>query len=203
MPGDTSYPEALESVISALKRLPGIGKRTAERLALAMLTWDEQDLVLFGEDVAQLRRRIRHCRVCGNLADTPVCRVCTDPSRQQDVICVVEQASQIPVLERSGAFRGLYHVLGGRIVPLEGIGPEDLHIAPLHERIADGQVRELILALTPDIEGEATASYLVEEFRDSGVCVSRIASGVPVGADLSFADPATLSMALNARRQAF
>jgi recombination protein RecR len=119
------------------------------------------------------------------------------------VICVVEQASQIPVLERSGAFRGLYHVLGGRIVPLEGIGPEDLHIAPLHERIADGQVRELILALTPDIEGEATASYLVEEFRDSGVCVSRIASGVPVGADLSFADPATLSMALNARRQAF
>lgn len=195
------YPPALEELIETLRRLPGIGARTAERLALALTDWPAEDLQTFGALLRALRERLHPCAVCGNLAEGERCGICADPHRQTDVICVVEQASQIPVIERSGCFRGLYHVLGGRIEPLEGKGPGDIRVAELRRRVAAGGVHELILATSSDVEGEATAAYLAGEFAGSGVQVSRIAAGVPVGADLGFADAATIAVALNARRR--
>jgi len=194
------YPQALEELIVSLRRLPGIGSRTAERLALAMLDWPAPELEQFGEQLATLKKRLRFCDNCGNLAEGPLCRICADPRRQTDVICVVEHPGQIPVFERAGCFRGLYHVLGGRIEPLDGKGPGELHIEPLRHRLQTGQVRELILATSSDIEGEATAAYLADTFRDLPVAITRLAAGLPIGADLGFADSATISVALSARR---
>lgn len=199
-PSISAYPKALEALIGALRRLPGIGARTAERLALALLDWPDEQLQEFGDVLLHLRERVRFCTVCGNLADGDACRICSDPSRARDVICVVEQAAQVPVIERAGCFRGVYHVLGGRITPLEGRGPEDLRVQELHDRLRSGKVRELILATSPDVEGEATATYLAEELREYRVRTTRIASGVPVGADLTFADSATMAIALTTRR---
>lgn len=198
---DTSaYPKAMTRLISFFSRLPGIGKRTAERLALALVDWPEEDLRQFGSLLGELRERVKLCRICGNLADGDECTICRDPRRDRETICVVESASQIPVLEKSGCYRGLYHVLGGRLAPLDGKGPEDLTIADLVRRVSEGQVREIILATSSDVEGEATAAYIADEFDDIDVTVTRIASGVPVGADLSYADAATLASALGGRR---
>ena len=196
----SGYPEPLTDLIETLKRLPGIGSRNAERLALALLEWDRERLRVFGDQIGSLQERIRHCAVCGNLSAEEECRICRDPGRSRDRICVVEQPTQIPVIERAGCYRGLYHVLGGRIVPLDGIGPDELRMAELLERVRSGDVREVILATSPDLEGEATASYLASELENCGVEVTRIAAGIPVGADLSYADSATVAMALNRRR---
>ena len=200
MTENPAYPRALQAVIGLLRRLPGVGRRTAERLALALLEWPEEDLRGFGEAVATLRDRICFCRECGNLADDPVCRICAAADRERGLICVVEHASQIPVIENAGCYRGLYHVLGGRIVPLAGKGPEDLRIEELRQRLETGDVAELILATSSDVEGEATANFIAAEFADCGVRITRIAAGVPVGADLSFADAATMAMAIGGRR---
>jgi recombination protein RecR len=201
MPIPTHYPPVLEELIFALRRLPGIGSRTAERLALAMTAWSAEELQQFGTLVSTLKSRLRACEVCGNLTEAPRCRICENPNRQSDVICVVEQASQIPVIEKSGCFRGLYHVLGGRIDPLADKGPDTLRLAELRTRLESGGVRELILATNPDVEGEATAAYLAEEYGKLGVAITRIAAGVPVGSDLGFADSATIAVALNARHR--
>lgn len=195
------YPPVLDELILSLRRLPGIGTRTAERLALSLLTWPQEELQSLGTLLSTLKSRLRSCEVCGNLTEEPRCRICSDPNRQADVVCVVEQASQIPVIERAGCFRGLYHVLGGRLEPLEGKGPEALKLAELRARVAAGVVRELILATSSDVEGEATAAYLVSELREFPVTITRIAAGVPVGADLGFADSATIAVAMNARRR--
>ncbi len=195
------YPPVLDELILSLRRLPGIGARTAERLALSLLTWPQEELQSLGTLLSTLKSRLRSCEVCGNLTEEPRCRICSDPNRQADVVCVVEQASQIPVIERAGCFRGLYHVLGGRLEPLEGKGPEALKLAELRARVAAGGVRELILATSSDVEGEATAAYLVSELREFPVTITRIAAGVPVGADLGFADSATIAVAMNARRR--
>ncbi len=200
MPDNPLYPPALQELIGQLKRLPGIGTRTAERLALALLDWPDEVLKHFGRQLAELKQRIQLCRICGNLTEADECAICRNASRDHALICVVEQASQIAVLERSGCFAGVYHVLGGRIVPLEGKGPGDIRLRELKERVAAGHVQELILATSSDVEGEATAAYIAREFEGQGLTISRIAAGVPVGADLSFADAATLAMALNARR---
>jgi len=197
---DNSYPEPLRSAANQFRRLPGIGKRTAERLALTLLEWNEEDLRHFGREIASLKERVSFCEVCGNLAEGRLCKICRAADRDRSLICVVEQPSQVPVIENSGTYRGLYHVLGGRIVPLEGRGPEDLRIAELHERVAEGGVEELILAMSPDVEGEATANFLAAEFDSSSVRITRIAAGVPVGADLSYADSATVAMAMSSRR---
>ena len=199
MPGDTVYPRALEEIIGVLTRLPGIGRRTAERLALALLSWEHDELAAFGQRIAGLREDVLVCRECGNLADEPVCRICRDPRRDRHQICIVEQATQIPVIEQTGCYKGLYHVLGGRLDPLEDIGPDELRIHSLHRRIAEEHVTELILATSSDVEGEATAAYLVDEFRDAGLQIARIASGVPVGADLAYADSATIATAMRNR----
>ncbi|NLF18348.1 MAG: recombination protein RecR [Lentisphaerae bacterium] len=195
-----AYPKSLQRLIGLLARLPGIGRRSAERLALALLDWSEEDLRHLGESLVRLRQEVQYCTVCGNFSDGDRCVICSHPQRQTEVICVVETAAQIPVFERSGGFHGLYHVLGGRIAPLQGIGPEALAIEGLRRRLAQGGIAELILATSPDVEGEATAAFLANEFADSGVRLTRLASGVPVGADLSYADAATLASALGGRR---
>jgi recombination protein RecR len=186
--------------VAYFKRLPGIGGRTASRLALALLDWPDELLETFGQELAALRENVKWCTTCGNLSDTETCRICRSPERDRTQICVVEVATQIPVFESSGSYRGLYHVLGGRLLPLEGIGPDELRVQELRDRLGSGEVQELILATSPDVEGEATAHYLAAEFAATGVQITRIAAGVPVGADLSYADAATMARALAGRR---
>ena len=196
----SAYPPALQRLTAYFSRLPGIGKRTAERLALSCMDWPEADLQGFAESLGTLRSRIRRCSICGNLSEEEICTICRDGQRHRNVICVVEQPSQLMVLENSGCFRGLYHVLGGKLSPLSGKGPEDLRIKELRARLVEGTVAELIVATSPDVEGEATAHYLAQEFADLPVRITRIASGVPIGSDLTYADAATLSIAMGSRR---
>ena len=196
-----AYPIALQRLIAYFSKLPGVGRRSAERLALATLAWPENDVAAFADALATIREKIRPCAICGNYAEGERCPVCMDETRAKNVICVVEQPSQIIVLENAGCFRGLYHVLGGKLAPLSGVGPDKLRIAELHERIAAGGVNELIIATSPDVEGEATAHYLADDFASEALTISRIAAGVPVGSDLTYADAATLSIAISSRRE--
>ena len=200
MNANDAYPQALRRLVAYLKRLPGVGARTASRLALSLLDWPEELLQAFGGELAAIRQNVKWCHICGNLADDDVCRICRSADRDRSQICVVEVATQVPVIESAGCYRGLYHVLGGRLVPLDGIGPEDLRIEELRTRLAEGETQELILATSPDVEGEATAHFLAAEFAGAGVRITRIAAGVPVGADLSYADAATMARALGGRQ---
>ncbi len=197
---EVKFPPALEHLIAHLGRLPGVGRRTAQRLAFSMLGWKDSDLNSLADDLAHLHERVKNCPQCGNYTEGGECVVCASPRRDRRQICVVEQASQIAVFEQTG-YNGLYHVLGGRLSPLSGVGPEALRIQELRERLAGGEVNELILATSPDVEGEATANYLAELCRDAGVTITRIASGIPAGADVGYADPATLSRALGGRQK--
>jgi len=199
MPSSSAYPEALEQIISVFSRLPGIGRRTAERLTLALLDWPQESLDAFSENIRNLKNRIKYCKRCGNFTEGELCTICQDQDRTAKVICVVEEATQIPIIEKAGCFKGQYHVLGGRLIPLEDIGPENLRIDELHQRIKEQAVEEIILATSSDVEGEATASYLGQELSRHHIKISRIASGVPVGADLNYADSATIAMAINKR----
>ncbi|MBP5299875.1 MAG: recombination protein RecR [Victivallales bacterium] len=196
---DVKFPLALEHLIAHLGRLPGVGRRTAQRMAFSILGWKEKDLESFADDLAHLHERVKACPRCGNYTEGGECVVCASPRRDQHQICVVEQASQIAIFEQTG-YNGLYHVLGGRLSPLSGIGPEELRIKELQERLASEDTAELILATSPDVEGEATANYLAELFRDGKVTITRIASGIPAGADVGYADAATLSRAMGGRR---
>ena len=197
----TQYPQALQHVMSFFSRLPGVGRRSAERLALAMMAWPEQQTEQFGQALLELKNKVRPCAVCGNHAEDELCAICQDPDRQRGVLCVVEQASQIIVLENSGSYKGLYHVLGGKLSPLSGKGPEELRIKELAVRLRQGEISEMIIATSPDVEGEATAHYLAQEFAALPMTITRIASGVPAGADLNFADAATITMALSGRHK--
>lgn len=195
-------PQTLNELIELLKNLPGVGKRSAERLALAVYQWDDGKLDALSENLASLHTRIHACPVCGNLSDAEnngECNICSSPLRDSSVICVVEDIAQVNSLEAAGVFKGVYHVLGGRIAPLEGKFPESIAIPQLDERIARGTVRELILALSQDLEGQATAVYLAERFRGRGLKITGLARGLPAGSDLTYADSATLAVALNAR----
>ncbi|MBR0458639.1 MAG: recombination protein RecR [Victivallales bacterium] len=198
----SKYPEALDAAIGFFAHLPGIGKRTAERLGLALMSWKPDDVAAFAETLAELRQKVVSCPVCGNFAPAgQPCSICSSPARRHDIICVVEHVTQILTIEKSASFDGLYHVLGGKLSPLNGIGPEDLNIAKLEQRLQEHSVSELVIATTPDVEGEATAHYLAGLFQPRGILVSRIAAGVPVGADLSYADAATLASAISHRRK--
>lgn len=194
-------PRALRELADYLAQLPGIGRRTADRLALTLLDWDDTRLARFSEALASVKERVHICTHCGNLGDDDPCAICTDPERDATRICVVESARQVAVIERSRRFFGVYHVLGGRLAPLDGVDAEDLNIAALMRRLATESVQEVILATSPDVEGEATATYLAQEIRERFDCtLTRIALGVPVGADLSFADAATMALAMESRR---
>lgn len=201
MPDLSIYPKALQDLIHSLRELPGIGARTAERLALAILDWPENRLRRLADQLGELRNRVHYCQTCGNFAEGDTCRICASPVRRPDLICVVEQPAQIGAIERSGSYDGRYHVLGGRLAPLDGVGPEQLRIPQLDDRLRREDIREVILATGSDVEGEATAAYLADRLRKSGVSISRIAAGIPVGADLSYADSATMATALTGRRR--
>lgn len=192
------YPQSIEILINNLKKLPGIGKKTAERLALDMVYWDDFDLQKFSESVCDLKKNLHFCEVCGNFSNGTKCVICLNNARDFSSICVVEQPTQISILEQSGIYKGYYHVLGGKLKPLDGIGPDELNIDKLIQRAQDEQVQEVILALSFDVEGEATSSYLVEELKPY-VDVSRLATGIPLGTDISYADTGTLTAAINRR----
>ncbi|MBQ4479624.1 MAG: recombination protein RecR [Victivallales bacterium] len=197
---EVKFPPALEHLIAHLGRLPGVGRRTAQRLAFSMLGWKDADLSSLADDLAHLHERVKNCPKCGNYTEGGECVICASPRRDHRQVCVVEQASQIAVFEQTG-YNGLYHVLGGRLSPLSGVGPEALRIRELRERLAGDEVTELILATSPDVEGEATANYLAELCRNENLAITRIASGIPAGADVGYADPATLSRALGGRQK--
>ena len=194
------YEGIVQELIDELGRLPGIGPKSAQRIAFHILTTQSFDTTRLAELLAEVRDKVRFCSICGNVTESEVCAICSDPRRAQNVICVVEEAKDVAAIERTREFRGLYHVLGGAISPIAGIGPDDLRIAQLMTRLADGTVQEVILATNPNLEGEATASYLSRLLTTMQITVSRLASGLPVGGDLEYADEVTLGRAFEGRR---
>jgi recombination protein RecR len=194
------YPDAAERLIEALQRLPGIGPKTAQRLTFFLLKRPEGEVVELSEALAQLKARIRYCTICFNVTEEDPCRICGDPARDQRVLCVVEEPNDLLALERTGEFKGRYHVLLGALSPLDGIGPEDLKVRELLARLEAQGVEELILATNPSVEGEATAIYLAKLLKPLAVRITRIARGLPVGGDLEYADQVTLTKALEGRR---
>jgi recombination protein RecR len=189
-------------LITELAKLPGIGQRTAQRLAFHVLRVPEQEAFALAAAIREVKERIVLCEVCFNLAEGPRCPICLDQRRDRSVICVVEEPADVVPVERTNEYRGLYHVLGGALSPIDGVDPEDLKIAELVERVRAGEVREVVIATNPTTSGEATAFYIAEAVRELGgeVAVTRLASGLPVGADLEYADEITLGRALSGRR---
>jgi recombination protein RecR len=192
----------VDRLITELSRLPGIGQRTAQRLAFHLLRVPEQEALALSEAIREVKERVGLCEVCFNLADGPRCQICQDERRDRSLICVVEEPADVIPIERTHEYRGLYHVLGGALSPIDGIDPEDLKLAELVRRAQTGDVKEIVIATNPTTTGEATAFYIAEAIRelDSEVVVTRLASGLPVGADLEYADEVTLGRALVGRR---
>jgi recombination protein RecR len=193
-------PEPLERLTTEFARLPGIGPKTAQRLAFHCLGSDPERLAALARALGELPTAVHPCVQCYFIADAELCAVCRSPNRDRSVICVVEDSLDVLAVERSGEFRGLYHVLGGALSPIEGVGPSRLRIAELESRVAAGEVTEVVVATDPDVEGEATAHYLVERLGRTGVRISRLALGLPAGADLQYADELTLARAFAGRR---
>lgn len=196
---------AIDELATELARLPGIGRKTALRLTYHLLKQPDENRSRLARAIAAVGARVRKCSVCGSLTEQDPCSICSDPRRDRDVICVVEEASDISAIERAGEFRGVYHVLGGRLSPLDGVGPEDLAMQLLVDRVASGETREVILATNPSLEGEATALFVQRQLVALGLpdgrpVVTRIARGIPVGGDLEYADGVTIAQALSARR---
>ncbi len=191
--------EPLQIVIDELSKLPSIGKRTAQRLALYLLKSDEAEVKSLVKAIIDLKEKIRFCEICGNISVEPKCDICINPKRDQSLICVVEEASDIIAIEKTNEYNGLYHVLGGVLSPLSGKGVDSLKVKELLNRVENGSVAEIILALNPDTEGEATTLYLAKMLKDYKVKISRIARGLPIGGDLEFADPATVGRAVLSR----
>jgi recombination protein RecR len=192
---------AVDNLVAQLTRLPGIGTRTAQRLAFHLLSVAKDEALALAHAVEDVKERVRFCQVCGNLTEEAVCSVCVDPRRDRTIVCVVEQPVDVVSLERTHEYRGLYHVLGGALSPLDGVEPGDLRIASLMERVDANGVEEVVLATNPTMTGEATAAYLADRLRGR-VTVTRLASGLPVGGDLEYADEVTLGRALAGRRPA-
>ncbi|KJL49372.1 Recombination protein RecR [Microbacterium hydrocarbonoxydans] len=194
------YDGIVQELIDEFGRLPGIGPKSAQRITFHILQTPTFDVARLAELLSEIRTRVRFCEICGNVAEQDRCAICRDPRRNPALICVVEDAKDVAAIERTREFRGLYHVLGGAISPIAGIGPDDLRIAQLMSRLADGTVQEVILATNPNLEGEATASYLSRLLTTMQITVSRLASGLPVGGDLEYADEVTLGRAFEGRR---
>jgi recombination protein RecR len=192
---------AIDDLTAELARLPGIGRKTAQRLTFHLLKEPPETARKLAEAIRRVREQVRSCETCGNLGDETPCAICRDPRRDATVLCVVEEAGDVSAIERAGRFRGRYHVLGGRLSPLEGVGPEALQIDRLLARVSNGAgVREVIVATNPSMEGEVTATYLQQVLKPTGIRVTRIARGLPVGGDLEYADGVTIAQALSARR---
>jgi recombination protein RecR len=194
------YEGAVQDLIDELGRLPGIGPKSAQRIAFHLLASEPADVTRLAAVLQRVKDEVKFCKVCGNVAEAEECRICRDPRRDLTVICVVEEPKDVVAIERTREFRGRYHVLGGAISPIEGIGPDDLKVRELLLRLQDGVVTELILATDPNLEGEATATYLARLIKPMGLRVTRLASGLPVGGDLEYADEVTLGRAFSGRR---
>jgi len=194
------YEGIVQELIDELGRLPGIGPKSAQRIAFHILQTESFDVTRLSEVLAEVRDKVRFCEICGNVTEQPTCGICRDPRRSHATICVVEEAKDVVAIERTREFRGLYHVLGGAISPIDGIGPDDLRIRQLLQRLADGSVTEVIIATDPNLEGEATATYLTRLLIQPNLRVTRLASGLPVGGDLEYADEVTLGRAFEGRR---
>jgi recombination protein RecR len=194
------YEGAIQDLIDELGRLPGVGPKSAQRIAFHVLSADPADVNRLATALRKVKELVRFCTTCFNVAESELCRVCRDPRRTSEVLCVVEEPKDVVAIERTGEFRGRYHVLGGAINPLEGIGPDNLRIRELLLRLGTGEVHELILATDPNTEGEATATYLALMIKPMGIKVTRLASGLPVGGDLEYADEITLGRAFEGRR---
>ncbi|MBC9953588.1 recombination protein RecR [Leucobacter sp. cx-42] len=194
------YDAIVQDLIDEFGRLPGIGPKSAQRIAFHILQTQSFDVTRLAELLSTVRERVRFCELCGNITESERCSICSDPKRDQTLICVVEEPKDVVAIERTRQFRGLYHVLGGAISPIDGIGPDDLSIPALMRRLGDNQIKEVILATDPNLEGEATAAYLSRLLSSMEVPVSRLASGLPVGGDLEFADEVTLGRAFEGRR---
>ncbi|TDQ38267.1 recombination mediator RecR [Aureibacillus halotolerans] len=195
------YPEPISKLIDSFTKLPGIGPKTAVRLAFFVLNMKEDDVLDFGRNLVNAKRKLTHCSVCGHITDKDPCSICSDGHRDQSVICVVQDPKDVIAMERMREFSGLYHVLHGAISPVDGIGPEDISVADLLKRLQDETVQELILATNPNIEGEATSMYISRLVKPTGIKITRIAHGLPVGGDLEYADEITLSKAMEGRRE--
>ncbi len=194
------YEGIVQSLIDELGQLPGIGPKGAQRIAFHLLTADPQDVRRLAATLIEVTEKVKFCRACGNVAEDDECRICRDARRDPSVLCVVEEPKDVAAIERIREYRGRYHVLGGAISPIDGVGPEDLRIRELMGRLADGQVTEVILATDPNLEGEATATYLARLIKPLGLRVTRPASGLPVGGELEYADEVTLGRAFEGRR---
>jgi recombination protein RecR len=195
------YEGAVQDLIDELGRLPGIGPKSAQRIAFHLLAAEPVDVERLAATLQRVKAEVRFCRICGNVAESEECRICRDPRRDATIICVVEEPKDVVAVERTREFRGRYHVLGGAISPIDGVGPDDLRVRELMMRLQDGTVKELILATDPNLEGEATATYLARLVMPMGLIVTRLASGLPVGGDLEYADEVTLGRAFTGRRR--
>ena len=195
------YPKPLAKLINELSKLPGIGTKSAQRLAFHILSLEDAEAERLAEAITCAKREMKYCSLCGNLTDEDPCAICSDSSRREDIICVVESPRDVMAMERIKEYNGLYHVLHGVISPMEGIGPEDINLKSLIQRLQANDVKELIIATNPNIEGEATAMYIARLIKPAGIKVTRIAHGIPVGGDLEYADEVTLLKSLEGRRE--
>jgi recombination protein RecR len=194
------YDGAIQDLIDELGRLPGIGPKSAQRIAFHIIQSERVDVTRLADVLRTVKERVKFCTECGNISEEDLCRICQDPRRDATLICVVEEPKDVMAIEKTREFRGKYHVLGGAISPIDGVGPENLRIRELMVRLGNTEIQELIIATDPNLEGEATASYLIRQIKPLGVKVSRLASGLPVGGDLEYADEVTLGRAFEGRR---
>ena len=193
------YPDPILKLINSLSTLPGIGKKTAERLALHILHAPDTQAATLAADIIELKTSVKLCRVCFALSDKDICKICSDPSRDQSLVCVVESPTDMAAIEKSNAFNGTYHILGGTLSPIDGICPSDIRIDELFKRTDQGKIKEIILATKTNVEGEVTASYILEKLKHKKIKITRIASGIPMGGDLQYIDQMTMQKALEKR----
>lgn len=194
------YEGVVQDLIDALSRLPGVGPKSAQRIAFYLVQTDDDQASELAKILLDAKERVRFCETCGNVAEAELCNICRDPRRTKEAICVVEESKDVQAIEKTREFRGFYHVLGGAISPIDGIGPDNLRIRELMARLNDTEIKEVIIATDPNLEGEATATYLTRLLAPLGITVSRLASGLPVGGDLEYADEVTLGRAFEGRR---
>ncbi len=193
------YPDPILKLINSLSTLPGIGKKTAERLALHILHAPDTQAATLAADIIELKTSVKLCRVCFALSDKDICKICSDPSRDQSIVCVVESPTDMAAIEKSNAFAGTYHILGGTLSPIDGICPDDIRIDELFKRTDQGKIKEIILATKTNVEGEVTASYILEKLKTKKIKITRIASGIPMGGDLQYIDQLTMQKAMEKR----
>lgn len=194
------YPDSIRKTIESFKSLPGIGEKTAERLAFSLINFDKDELTDFADAIVSVRDNLTYCTECGNISETNVCNICSDKERNSKVLFIVEKIKDVPLFEKMNVFKGKYHVLGGLISPLDGIGPEDINLSKLLERIEKDSVEEIILALKPSIEGETTMQYIKRILDDRDVKITKIATGIPIGTEIEYIDPMTLEFAFEERK---